>query len=124
MRSNGALHEHVFIATVMTADAPQVLPAKRVEHTVHACNLHEVVLHYGFMEPTPVADDLRKHLYIDPATTYYFLGRENVLATGRVGMARWREALFALMNRNTGDISAFFRLPNDRVVEVGSRVDI
>jgi KUP system potassium uptake protein len=124
MRSQRALHENVYIVTVMTADTPTVLSAKRVEQTEHPCNLHDVVLHYGFMEPAPVAEDLHTHLYVEPTATYYFLGRENVHATGRVGMARWREALFALMNRNTVDISAFFSLPHDRVVEVGSWVDI
>lgn len=85
MRSQGALHEHVYIVTVDTAATPKVLPAKRLEDTAHPCNLHDVVLHYGFMEATPVADDLRTYLDIEPAASYYFLGRENVLHADAAG---------------------------------------
>jgi len=124
MAANGSLHEHIYVVTVVTDDTPVVLPAERVRQIEHPCHLYEVVLHYGFMEKTLVARDLCDHLYIDPASTHYFLGREHVHASGRVGMARWRETLFSVMNNNAGDVAAFFHLPEDRVVEVGNRVDI
>jgi KUP system potassium uptake protein len=124
MRANGSLHTSVYVVTVVTDDRPTVLPARRLESTTHQGGLTEVVLHYGFMERTPVARDLELHLAIDPASTYYFLGRETVQSTDREGMARWREQLFALMNRNAADVGAYFELPMERTIEIGSRVDI
>jgi len=124
MAANGSLHEHVYVITIVTADTPVVLAAERADHIERACGLHEIVFHYGFMEKTLVADDLRRHFYIDPDSTRYFIGREHVHASGRVGMARWREVLFSVMNNNAGDVAVFFHLPEDRVVEVGNRVDI
>ncbi len=124
MRANGLLHSSVYVVTVETDDRPVVLPARRAEVVRHAGGISEVVLHYGFMERTPVARDLELHLSIDPASTYYFLGRETVQPSDRHGMAPWREHLFALMNRNAADVGAYFELPPDRTIDIGSRVDI
>ena len=124
MRANGSLHAAVYVVSVVTGDTPTVLPARRIDLVDHGAGLHEVVLHYGFMERTPVAVDLQLHAAIDPDRTYYFLGRESVMATEREGMAIWRERLFALMNRNAADVASYFELPIDRVIEVGSRVDL
>ncbi len=124
MRANGLLHASVYVVTVETDDRPKVLPARRVEAVKHSGGITEVVLHYGFMERTPVARDLELHLSIDPVSTYYFLGRETVHPSDRHGMASWREHLFALMNRNAADVGAYFELPPDRTIEIGSRVDI
>jgi len=124
MAANGALHEQVYVVTIVTADSPLVLAAERATCIAHPCGLSEVLLHYGFMEKTLVADDLYRHFYVEPVSTHYFLGRENVHASRRVGMARWREVLFSVMNKNVGDVGAFFHLPEDRVVEVGNRVEI
>ncbi len=60
----------------------------------------------------------------NPATTIYFLSREIVVPTRGAGMAHWREALFAIMSRNAGSVAAFFRLPNNCVIELGTRVQI
>ena len=124
MRANGLLHASVYVVTVETDDRPTVLPARRVEAVKHSGGITEVVLHYGFMERTPVARDLELHFSIDPVSTYYFLGRETVQSSDRHGMAPWREHLFALMNRNAADVGAYFELPPDRTIEIGSRVDI
>ena len=124
MRANGLLHSSVYVVTVKTDDQPMVLPARRVEVVKHLGGISEVVLHYGFMERTPVARDLELHLSIDPLSTYYFLGRETVQSSKRQGMAPWREHLFALMNRNAADVGAYFELPPDRTIEIGSRVAI
>ena len=83
-----------------------------------------MTLHYGFMEQTPVADDLQAHLHIAPSSTDYFFGRETVRSTERPGMARWREVLYALMTRNATDVGTYFHLPAERVVEIGVRVEI
>jgi KUP system potassium uptake protein len=124
MRANGTLHREVHVVSVVTADDPIVVPARRLEMVDHGAGLRHVVLRYGFMERTPVAADLALHASIDPSLAYYFLGRESVLATEREGMMRWRERLFALMNRNAADVASYFELPADRVVEIGTRVDV
>lgn len=124
LRATHALASEVYIVCVDRAHVPTVPPARRETHVTHGEGIHEVVLTYGYMDDTPVADDLRVHLAIDPTTTIYFLGRESVRASRLPGMAPWREHLFALMNRNTADVSAWFQIPPGRTVEIGSRIDI
>ena len=60
----------------------------------------------------------------DPKETTYFLGRETIMASKRPGMAIWREKIFALISRNATSATAYFCLPPDRVVELGSQVEI
>jgi KUP system potassium uptake protein len=124
VRSVGALHEEVYVVSVAGADAPRVRPERRAKSKDLGHGIHQVELCYGFMESTPVADDLAAHLELDPGSTDYFLGRETVRPTDRPGMARWREVLYALMVRNATDAATYFRLPDDRVIEIGRRVDI
>jgi KUP system potassium uptake protein len=124
VRSVGALHEAVFVVSVTGADTPRVHPERRVKTTDLGHGFHQVELCYGFMEATPVADDLAAHLQLEPESTEYFLGRETVRPTDRPGMARWREVLYALMARNAADAATYFCLPEHRVVEVGLRVEI
>jgi KUP system potassium uptake protein len=124
MRSTGTVHERVFVVSVITEEIPVVPRARRERHTRLSNGFHQVTLHYGFMEPTPVAADLQLHLGIDPRSTDYFLGRETVQATELPGMARWREVLFVVMKRNATDVGTWFQLPADRVLEIGARIDI
>ncbi|MCU1362117.1 MAG: Kup system potassium uptake protein [Ilumatobacteraceae bacterium] len=97
---------------------------QRVESVEHEQGLTEVTMRYGFTDDTPIAADLATHLAVRSETTYYFVGRETVRPTGRPSMARWREMLFASMNRNSGDAHALYQLPADRIVEIGSPVEI
>ena len=83
---------------------------------------------YGFMQDPNVPEALRtaqnRGLGIDADDITYFLGRETILVTHRRGMALWREKLFVLMTRNAVRATAFFRLPPERVVELGVQVEI
>jgi KUP system potassium uptake protein len=83
---------------------------------------------YGFKNTPDVPQALelcRDHgLPIDLFQTSYFLSRETVVPTPGAGMARWRESLFALMHRNAGSAAQFFRLPDNCVIELGTRVQI
>src|SRR5262249_11971755 len=83
---------------------------------------------YGFMQDPIVPDALRaaqpRGLDIDADDVTYFLGRETILVTHRRGMAIWREKLFVLMTRNAVRATAFFRLPPERVVELGVQLEI
>jgi KUP system potassium uptake protein len=92
-------------------------------------NFYRVVLRYGFMEDPDVPRDLeRVHLEgldLDPSRTTYFLGRETLIASeSNPGMAVWREMIFGFLSRNARTATSFFRLPPDRVVELGAQIEI
>jgi KUP system potassium uptake protein len=122
--SSHALHEQVYVVSIVPADVPRVAPQERLELTELPLGVHQAELRYGFMEQTFVADDLATHLGLAPESTDYFLGRETVRSTKLPGMARWRQILFALMARNATDVATYFHLPPDRVIEIGLPVDI
>ena len=112
------------MVSVVVERTPTVPPARRDEVAHLPAGFHQVVLRYGFMEEHRVADDLQRHVAIDPVSTDYFVGRETIRVSDRPGMARWREVLFALMTRNASDVTAHFHLPDDRVTEIGQRVEL
>jgi KUP system potassium uptake protein len=124
VRTTGTLHNVVFVLSVKIDSSARVHPSRRVQMNILGNGIHQVTMHYGFMDKTRIADDLETHLQIRPQSTDYILGREFVTPTDRPGMARWREILYALMVRNASDVAASFHLPADRVVEIGLRVEI
>jgi KUP system potassium uptake protein len=124
VRSSGALHHDVYVVCVAIANSPTVAPAQRESLRELDCGIRQVTLRYGFMEVVTVAADLEAHLRIEPARTDYFLGRETTRATDRPGMARWRERLFGILARNASDVASHYHLPDDRVVEIGQRLDL
>lgn len=128
MKHNKVLHEQVVLLSVNTEEIPRVPPKERIE--VHKLDngFYRVILHYGFMEDPNVPRDLARArklgLDFKPSETTYFLGREHLFASKTPGMAIWRENLFAAMSRNARTATDFFRLPPDRVVELGSQVEL
>jgi KUP system potassium uptake protein len=128
LRHNKVMHEHVVILSVTTAPIPHVSGDDQVvlENLGHGVFMMRLV--YGFMQDPNVPDALRaaqaRGLTIDADDVTYFLGRETILVTNRRGMAIWREKLFVLMTRNAVRATAFFRLPPERVVELGVQVEI
>ena len=128
LRYNKVLHEHVVILMVVTKPVPHVPPSKRFKVRDLGAGVFEVTLTYGFMEDPDVPGALRRAcehgLVIDESDMTFFLGRETLIATGAPGMARWREHLFVLIARNAGRATAFFRLPPERVVELGVQVEL
>jgi len=128
LQHNGVLHDRVIILCVNTKEIPNVPRRERVEVHKLENGFYRVILHYGFMEDPNVPRDLalaRHHgLEIEPEEVSYFLGREWLLPTERPGMALWRERLFAIMSRNSRNATDFFRLPPDRVVELGMQVEM
>ena len=128
LKANEQLHDTVVFLSIVTEDSPHVIRAKRARLTVHPLGFHELILRYGFSDPTNVADDLERmmigRLNFDRRHTTYFLGRERIEVTDRPGMAKWRERLFAYMSRNAGDASVRFGLPTERCVDIGTHVDI
>ncbi|HRW47022.1 MAG: potassium transporter Kup [Caldilinea sp.] len=128
LRHNRVLHEQVILLSLNMEDMPYVPRKQRMEvHALHH-GIYQMVLHYGFMETPNVPRDLplAKHhkLKLNLDDVSFFLGSERILATERKGMAMWREKLFVLMSRNATSAANFFGLPPDRVVEMGTRVEI
>jgi KUP system potassium uptake protein len=127
-RHNKVLHHHVVTLMVTTKPVPYVPPGEQVVVRALGNGLFEVVVRYGFMQDPNVPHALSlaaaQGLEIDEADVTYFLGRETLIVTKTPGMALWRERLFVLMARNAVRATTFFRLPPDRVVELGVQVEI
>jgi KUP system potassium uptake protein len=128
LRYNKVLHEHVITLTVTTQPVPHVADEEQI--VVHSLGrgVFDVVVRYGFMQdpnvPEALARACENGLALDEGDVTYFLGRETLIVTTTPGMAMWRERLFVLMARNAGRATAFFRLPPERVVELGVQVEI
>ncbi len=121
---NRILHNKVYIVSIFNEDTPNVPPERRVEKADLGYGVETIVMHYGFMQEYDVHEDLAKDLEVDVREAVYFLGRENLRPSANDGMAPWREMLMRQMSRNTTDVAEFFKLPSDRVFEVGVQVDL
>ncbi len=129
IKHNKVLHERVVILTVDIQDVPYVDPEKRCEYKDMGDGFYRAVLRYGFMEETNVPEGLKgMGLYcggdFDMMHTSFFLSRQTLLASDKPGMPIWREKIFAWMLRNSASAMDFFKLPTNRVVELGSQVEI
>ena len=129
MRHNDVLHDQVIVLSIVTDDeSARVLPARRSEVSDLGHGVHQVVLHYGFIEepdvPQGLCEGAAVRLGINPATAAYFLGSESLVVTRRPGMARWRERLFAAVSRNAANAATYFNLPPDRTVTLGQQVEL
>jgi KUP system potassium uptake protein len=128
LRYNKVLHDHVVTLMVTTEPVPHVPDAQRVTVRQLGFGVFEVIARYGFMEdpnvPAALALARQQGLALDPDDVTYFLGRETLVVTKTRGMAIWREKLFALMARNAVRATTFFRLPPERVVELGVQVEL
>lgn len=128
LKHNQVLHERNLILTVVFHDVPWIAEDERVQATPLVPGFWKVQVNYGFMNTPDLPQALERcrdqGLPINLFETSYFLSREIVVPTRGAGMARWREALFSLMSRNAGNVADFFRLPNNCVIELGTRVQI
>lgn len=128
IKHNKVLHERVVILTVKIADMPYVDTDCRFELHDLGEGFFRAILHYGFMEetdiPAALKDMERCGGKFDMMQTSFFLSRQTLLASDKPGMPIWREKIFAWMLRNAATAMEFFRLPTNRVVELGSQVKI
>lgn len=128
LKHNQVLHAHNLILTVRFAEVPWVPAEQRLQLQPLGHDFWQVTLTFGFMDspdvPQALAGAAAHGLHVPVFETTYFLSRETVVPTPGSGMAHWREALFAAMSRNAGGVAAFFRLPDNAVVELGTRVQI
>ncbi|HZF75510.1 MAG TPA: potassium transporter Kup [Acetobacteraceae bacterium] len=128
LKHNKVMHQRVLFVTVCNEDIPRVGDESRRDVTELAPDIHRVVLRYGFQESPHIPRELERlremGIPFEPMQASYFLGRETVVAAAVPKMSRWRQWLFTLMSRNAMPATEFFRIPSDRVVELGVRVAI
>ena len=128
IKHNKVLHERVVILTIAIADVPYVDPEARCEMTDLGDGFYRAVLNYGFMEETDVPLGLKKLERcggeFDMMHTSFFLSRQTLLPSEKPAMPLWREKIFAWLLRNSASAMDFFKLPTNRVVELGSQVEI
>jgi KUP system potassium uptake protein len=128
LKHNKVLHERVVLLTIETEERPHVPAAERVEVEDLGFGVYRIAAHYGFLEdpdvPAALAYVQVPGLELEPLRTSFFLGRETLIATKHPGMAMWRERLFAWMSRNARSAADFFRIPPNRVVEMGAQVEL
>lgn len=127
-RHNHVLHEKIILLSIVTSDKPRVAKADRIEVFDLGYNIYQVIGHYGFMEVSNITSILEKcdefGLLIIPSETSFFLSRGIPIAAMRPHMMRWRERLFIFLARNAMSATEFFKLPHNRVVELGIRYRI
>ena len=123
---NKVLHERVIVVAAQFSDVPSVPDASRVKVHQLKENFWSVVIHYGFMDDPNVPGALDRcavfGLDFSPLETSYFIGRETLIPRLGSEMAFWREKIFVAMFRNAGSATAYFKIPSNRVVELGTQV--
>ena len=128
IKHNKVLHERVLVLTVMVEDVPYIAEGDRTELTDLGDGFYRIKLRYGFLEETDIPAALAEAQMcggkFDMMQTSFFLSRQTLIASKKPGMALWREKLFAWMLRNAATAMEFFKLPTNRVVELGSQVEI
>ncbi len=126
LKHNKVLHERVILVTVQNLDVPEAHTRMKVEEL--APGITRVILRYGFMEspniPRALEDLPAQGVAFDPMQASYFLGREVMVAAQVPKLPLWRRWLFLMLARNSVPATEFFRIPSDRVVELGVRVAI
>jgi KUP system potassium uptake protein len=125
---NKILHERVAFLTVLNADIPAVPATERVQVEPLGHAFYQINVRYGFKDERdiPLALDLCKAhgLEFEMMDTSFFISRQTVIPTAGAGMSSWREALFATIYRNARDAADYYRVPANRVIELGTQVEI
>jgi KUP system potassium uptake protein len=129
LKHNQVLHGRVLILNVKIEEVPHLSPDKRIEVHDAGEGFYRVILHYGYMEEVDIPGDLARigtcGEPFNMMSTSFFLGRQKLIASKkRPGMALWREKLFAWMLKSSESAMEFFKLPTNRVVELGSQLQI
>ncbi|WP_459251533.1 potassium transporter Kup [Novosphingobium sp. SCN 63-17] len=128
IKHNKVLHERVVVLTIAIQDVPVLEDGERIEMKNFGQGFYKMAIKFGFLEDTDVPSALKGVTLdgepIDMMKTSFFLSRQTLIASSKPGMAIWREKLFAWMMRNAASAMEFFRLPVNRVVELGSQVEI
>lgn len=128
VKHNKVIHSRTILLNFQVEDIPRVPSLKKIQTEKLGSGFHRIVARYGFMED-PSLDTLfslarDQGLDLDPETTSFYIGRENLVIAETSAMARWRTNLFIFMSRNAADATSFFNLPADQTIEVGVRLEI
>jgi KUP system potassium uptake protein len=128
LKHNKVLHQNNLFVTVRNHEVPWIGMDKRIEIEPLGHDCWQVVIHYGFKNDPDIPKALQqlkgRGCELDDMRTSYFLSRDTVIPTIGGGMAQWREKLFAQMHRNASAAADFLKLPNNSVVELGSKIEI
>jgi KUP system potassium uptake protein len=128
LKHNKVFHAHNLFVTVRHHDVPWIDSGQRIEVQPLGRDCWQLMLHFGFKDDPDVPEALRllegRGVPLDAMDTSYFLSRDIVMPTIGEGMALWREKLFAGMHRNASAAADFLSLPSNRIVELGSKVEI
>jgi KUP system potassium uptake protein len=128
LKHNKVLHERVVIMTVRTRDIPRVPEEERLEIRHLDANFHAITVEYGFLDqpniPRALAQCRLQQFHFNLMETSFFVGREKIIPARRGGLPHWRKRLFVLMSNNMLDATEFFRIPPNRVVELGGQVEL
>ena len=128
VKHNQVLHKQVVLLSVQTVPSPYVTGNKALSVRELGHGFYRVVAQVGFMQtpdvPRLLARCAQHDLFVEDATTTYYLGRQTLITTGKVPIARWRKMLFAFLGRNSRPPTAFFNLPPNRVVELGLQIEL
>jgi KUP system potassium uptake protein len=127
LKHNKVLHEQVILLSIVSKERPEVPSSDRVKVESLSHGIHRVTAFYGFME-TPNVEDIRARIgeagiRTRRMDTSYFLGREQLIPSSGIGMAKWRKRLFAFMARNARSATQYFGIPPNRVVELGTQIE-
>src|SRR6516165_7625164 len=130
-KCNRVLHEHVLLVAVTNTETPRVTDEERIVVTPIAAGITRVELRFGFMEQPNVpkgleiASERGQIAKFDPAQILYYTGHETIIPSGRqLGLARWREELFAFMHHNAQRPGAYFKIPSAQIMEIGIEFEI
>ena len=128
LKHNRVLHERNIVLTIVTDRIPYVPKDSRIEIKDLSESFFRIIAHFGFMETPTISEIIEccamKDFVIEEERTSFFLGRETIICTRKPGMARWREHLFVAMSRHAQRPAEFFKLPFNRTIELGGRVEI
>jgi KUP system potassium uptake protein len=128
VKHNHILHEKVVFLSIISADTPTIPSDEQIKLDDLGQGFYRVEAFYGFMQKPNVPQVMKMvakyGLVTEPMTTTFYLGRETLLTGGRSKMMRWRKAIFAFMSRNAGNTTAYFGIPANRVVELGTQIEL
>ncbi len=128
IKHNHVLHEKVILLSVIFKDSPTVPDDKQIQLNDLGQGFYRVEAFYGFMQKPNVPEVMKMvanyGLVTDPMTTTFYMGRETLLTGGKSKMMRWRKAIFAFMSRNAGNPTSYFGIPANRVVELGTQIEL
>ncbi len=128
VKHNHILHEQVVLLSIRSTDLPNVPAEERIRLHDLGQGFYRVIASYGYMQtpnvPRIMQDASQYGLVTEPMTTTFYLGRETLLTSGKSKMMRWRKAIFTFMSRNAGNPTVYFGIPANRVVELGTQIEL